>query len=53
VLIIVAHEGALFSTGAARAIKLSLVWLTVAVTALSMFQYLARSRYILEESATA
>ncbi len=50
-LILVAHEGGWFSVDFAKIGKLALVWLTVVVTALSMVQYLARSRYILEESA--
>jgi len=51
ILIVIAHEGHWFSDALAKSIKLSLVWLTVIVTGLSMLQYLVRSRYILEESA--
>jgi CDP-diacylglycerol--glycerol-3-phosphate 3-phosphatidyltransferase len=53
ILLVVAHEGTSIPLETARAIKLVLVWATVIVTALSMFQYLIRSRYILEESASA
>lgn len=45
------HSGAIGGVGAW--IKLVVAWLTVAVTALSMIQYLIRSRYILQESAPA
>lgn len=53
ILIIIAHEDEWLSGGTGRVLKLILVWLTVIVTALSMFQYLARSRFILDESAAA
>lgn len=53
ILLVVAHEGTSIPLETARAIKLVLVWATVIITALSMFQYLVRSRYILEESASA
>jgi len=53
ILVVVAHEANWFTPSAATAIKATLVWLTVLATALSMFQYLARSRIILEESAPA
>jgi CDP-diacylglycerol---glycerol-3-phosphate 3-phosphatidyltransferase len=54
ILFVIAREqsGSL-GTGVGRWIKVALVWATVVVTALSMVQYLVRSRYILEESATA
>ncbi len=51
VLFIVAHENHLFSYEAAKGAKVVLVWLTVAVTALSAIHYLVQSRHILEESA--
>lgn len=51
ILFIVAHERTLDWVVAPRTIKLALVWLTVAVTALSMVSYLLRSRHLLEESA--
>jgi CDP-diacylglycerol--glycerol-3-phosphate 3-phosphatidyltransferase len=50
VLILIAHEDALMSASAATTVKKVLIWATVIVTALSMLQYLARSRHILEES---
>jgi CDP-diacylglycerol--glycerol-3-phosphate 3-phosphatidyltransferase len=53
ILLLVAHEDRLMSASAATTVKLVIVWLTVLVTALSMLQYLARSRHILEESAAA
>lgn len=48
ILLIVAHEDVIGPS--AGWIKSIVVWLTVAVTALSTIQYLVRSRYILEES---
>ncbi len=51
VLFIVAHENQWFSYEAAKGAKILLVWLTVAVTALSAIHYLVQSRHILEESA--
>jgi CDP-diacylglycerol--glycerol-3-phosphate 3-phosphatidyltransferase len=51
VLLLIAHEDALMSASAATTVKKVLLWATVVVTALSMLQYLARSRHILEESA--
>jgi len=51
ILFIVAHEDTWFTASTASAVKATLVWLTVIVTALSTFQYLARSRHILEQSA--
>jgi CDP-diacylglycerol--glycerol-3-phosphate 3-phosphatidyltransferase len=51
ILVIIAHERQLSLGGAAGTVKAVLVWLTVITTALSMIQYLVRSRYILEESA--
>lgn len=53
ILFLVAHERRLMSAPTATNIKLAIVWVTVLVTALSMLQYLARSRHILEESAAA
>ncbi|MEK7711125.1 MAG: CDP-diacylglycerol--glycerol-3-phosphate 3-phosphatidyltransferase [Planctomycetota bacterium] len=53
ILLLVAHEQSVMSASAATTVKLVIVWLTVLVTALSMLQYLARSRHILEESAAA
>jgi CDP-diacylglycerol--glycerol-3-phosphate 3-phosphatidyltransferase len=53
ILFLVAHERLLMSAPTATNIKLAIVWVTVLVTALSMLQYLARSRHILEESAAA
>lgn len=50
VLFLIAHEDALMSAAAATTVKKTLIWATVIVTALSMLQYLARSRHILEES---
>ena len=50
ILLIVAHEGTWFSVDKAQTMKITLAWLTVVVTAVSMGQYLMRSRYILEES---
>jgi CDP-diacylglycerol--glycerol-3-phosphate 3-phosphatidyltransferase len=52
ILFIVAHEDAWFTPSTASAVKATLVWLTVIITALSTFQYLARSRHILEQSAS-
>ena len=51
ILVIIAHERQLSLGETAGLIKAILVWLTVITTALSMIQYLIRSRYILEESA--
>lgn len=53
ILFIVAHEGHLITPTAARDVKFGLVWLTVIITALSAFQYVARSWHLLEESAPA
>ncbi len=53
ILLIIAHEGTLFSPPTANALKVVFVWLTVIVTALSVIQYIARSRDILEASASA
>ena len=52
VLLLIAHEDALMSSAAATTTKKILIWSTVIVTALSMLQYLARSRHILDESAS-
>jgi CDP-diacylglycerol--glycerol-3-phosphate 3-phosphatidyltransferase len=53
ILLLVAHEQDWFSPAVAGNIKLGLVWLTVAVTALSTGQYLVRAKDILEQSATS
>lgn len=49
ILLLIAHEG-LMAASTATVVKKTLMWATVIVTALSMGQYLARSRHILEES---
>jgi len=49
ILVLIAHEN-LMSASSAATIKKSLMWATVIVTALSMGQYLMRSRYILDGS---
>ncbi len=51
IILIVAHDEVLGA--ASRPIKQALVWLTVVVTAISMAQYLKRSRHILDESTPA
>lgn len=53
IMLIVAHEDSLSLGTHATAIKSTLAWLTVIITALSSVQYLVRSRYILNESAPA
>ena len=53
ILFVVAREHTVGMGAVGAWIKSGLVWLTVLVTALSMIQYLFRSRYILEESAPA
>ena len=53
ILILIAHQDALMSADAATAVKKTLIWATVIVTALSMLQYLARSRHILDASNPA
>ncbi len=53
ILLLIAHEEAWLSATTARQIKLGLVWLTVLATVLSMGQYLARARSILDESRPA
>jgi len=50
-LFVIAHEDRWLSPSTAIQVKTTLVWVTVAVTALSAIHYLLRSRYILEESA--
>jgi CDP-diacylglycerol--glycerol-3-phosphate 3-phosphatidyltransferase len=50
ILLLIAHEGSWLSAPAAQGARTALVWLTVAVTVLSMGQYLMRSRDILEAS---
>jgi CDP-diacylglycerol--glycerol-3-phosphate 3-phosphatidyltransferase len=51
ILFLVAREQELGWGEATRTIKLVLVWMTVAVTALSMVSYLTKSRHLLEEGA--
>lgn len=51
ILFIVAHEES-WKIGSASTIKATLAWVTAIVTALSALQYLARSRHILDESAS-
>lgn len=51
ILFLIAREPSWSLGETGERIKLTLVWLTVIVTALSMGQYLARSRHILDESA--
>lgn len=51
IMFLVAHEATWASGRWASLAKVTLVWLTVIVTTLSMIQYLGRARYILEESA--
>lgn len=53
ILLAVAHEGSWFSSATSEAIKLTFAWLTVLATALSVFQYLARSRDLLLSGAAA
>jgi len=53
ILLVVAHQGTSIPMESARVIKLVLVWATVIITAVSMIQYVLRSRYILDESASA
>ena len=53
ILFIIAREQAGAFAGIGGWIKSTLAWATVVVTALSMIQYLIRSRYILQESAAA
>jgi len=53
ILFLVARESAWSNQPWIDTLKLGLVWLTVLVTGLSMVQYLARSRHLLGESASA
>ena len=53
ILFIVARETQGWSGDVPGTLKLVLVWVTVGATALSALQYLAQSRYILDESKTA
>ena len=53
ILLLVAHEGTWFASAFAAPARVVLVWITVVATALSAFQYLLRSKHILEESAPA
>ena len=50
ILFIIAREQKGWSGDTPALIKITLAWATVVVTALSTVQYLARSRYILDES---
>jgi CDP-diacylglycerol--glycerol-3-phosphate 3-phosphatidyltransferase len=50
ILVLIAHEDGLSLGAAAGWIKAIVVWLTVAATLLSMWQYLTHARYILDES---
>lgn len=51
ILLLIAHEDSLMSPSSSTMVKRVLVWATVIVTALSMLQYLARSKHILEDSS--
>jgi len=53
ILFIIARQNDGWTGSAPDTLKLVLAWATVVVTALSMIQYLARSRYILDEGAAA
>ena len=53
ILFIIARETNGWSGDTPTLIKVALAWATVVVTALSTVQYLARSRYILDESKPA
>jgi len=53
ILFIIAREQQGWSGDAPTQIKVALAWATVVVTALSTGQYLAKSRYILDESKPA
>jgi len=53
ILLMIAHERTWAPGDTGDLIKQVVVWATVIVTVLSMTQYLIRSRYILDESATA
>ena len=53
IILIIAHEKTWSMGSTAGTVKATLAWLTVIVTALSMIQYLIRSRHILEDSAPA
>ena len=53
ILLVIAHEEAWNLGPTAATIKATLAWLTVVVTALSMIQYLYRSRQIIAESKSA
>jgi len=52
ILFIIAREHGGSLAGPGPWIKATIAWITVIVTALSMVQYLVRSRYILQESAS-
>ncbi len=52
ILFLIARDNAWPSPDTAELTKTILVWATVIITALSTIQYLVRSRYILEESAS-
>ena len=49
ILLLIAHED-LMNASTAATVKKTLMWATVIVTTLSMGQYLARSRHILDDS---
>ncbi len=53
ILFLIAHGGSMMSAQAADVVKYALAYLTVAATVLSVLQYLARSRSILDESVAA
>lgn len=53
ILFIIARENSGWDGPVPGVLKLALAWATVVVTALSTVQYLARSRYILDEAASA
>lgn len=52
ILLLIGRESRWPSPDAAEWLKTALVWATVVITVLSTIQYLVRSRYILEESAS-
>ncbi|MCH7814764.1 MAG: CDP-diacylglycerol--glycerol-3-phosphate 3-phosphatidyltransferase [Planctomycetes bacterium] len=51
ILLLVAHPDGVLGHPAVLTVKTGLIWATVIVTALSMFQYLLRSKDILTEAA--
>lgn len=50
ILLLVAHPGVMGSKGTSELTCRILAWATVVVTTLSMFQYLARSRHLLQDA---